>query len=104
MSSAGIGYLFVILIVVLCVNGYLASNASDMAKDKGYDKDKWFHVCFWLGPIGFIIVASMPDQVMRQKQDETNELLAKILEAYNTTTEKQDQNRNEDISAYLPEL
>ena len=54
----------VILVVALCINGYLASNASDMANDKGYEKRKWFHMCFWLGPISYIIIAAMPDRKM----------------------------------------
>lgn len=105
MSSGGVIVLYiVILIVVLCLHGYLASNASDMANEKGYEKRKWFHICFWLGPIGFIIVASMPDLVIRKNQNQTNELLGKLLEAYNTTAEKQAQNRKDDVSSYLPEL
>lgn len=100
--------LFVICILVLMVglvlNGILASNASDMANDKGYEKRKWFHMCFWLGPISYIIIAAMPDQPMRSKQDKTNELLEKMIESYNTTAEKQIQNRNDDVSSYLPEL
>ena len=105
MSSGAVTAIYiVVLIVVLCLNGLLASNASDMANDKGYDKKKWFHMCFWLGPISYIIIAAMPDQVMREKQDKTNELLDKMIDAFNTTTEKQVQNRNDDVSNYLPEL
>lgn len=91
------------LIIALCLNGLLASNASNMANDKGYEKKKWFHMCFWLGPIAYIIIASMPDQVMRQKQDKTNELLEKLLKS-----EAQDnsgaQRMTDDVSTYLPQL
>lgn len=94
----------VILIVLLILNGILASNASDIANEKGYEKRKWFHMCFWLGPVSYIIVAAMPDKPMREKQDETNELLGQVIEALNTTAEKQAQNRKDDVSTYLPEL
>ena len=105
MSSGGVIAIYIIIIIVLlCINGYLASNASDMANDKGYEKRKWFHMCFWLGPISYIIIASMPDQAMRAKQDETNKLLGKMIETFNTTTEKQQQNKKDDVSFYLPEL
>ena len=105
MSSGGVIAIYiVILIVVLCINGCLASNASDIANDKGYEKKKWFHMCFWLGPISYIIIAAMPDQTMRNKQDETNKLLGTMIEAMNTTTEKKVQNRKDDVSSYLPEL
>lgn len=105
MSSGGVTFIYIIvLIVLLCVNGYLASNASDMAEEKGYEKRKWFHMCFWLGPISYIIIAAMPDQAMRAKQDKTNELLDKMIAAFNTTAEKQVQNHKDDVSNYLPEL
>ena len=105
MSSGGVIAIYIIVpIVVLCLNGFLASNASDMANDKGYKKRKWFHMCFWLGPISYIIIAAMPDQAMRSKQDETNKLLGQMIETLNTAAEKQVQNRKEDVSTYLPEL
>ena len=104
MSSGAITAIYiVILIVALCLNGLLASNASDMANDKGYEKRKWFHMCFWLGPISYIIIAAMPDQIMRQKQDKTNELLGKVLQAYDKAP-KGNQGAKDDVSTYLPQL
>ena len=50
------------LIVLLVVKGLLASNASDIAQDKGYEKRKWFHMCFWLGLPAYLIVCAMPDK------------------------------------------
>ena len=105
MTSGGLAlFYFILIFVLLCINGYLASNASDIANEKGYEKRKWFHMCFWLGPISYIIIASMPDKVMRDKQDETNQLLAKVIESLNTTTEKEQQTGKDDGSSYLPEL
>ena len=103
-SGAVIAIYIVVIIIVLCLNGYLASNASDIANEKGYEKKKWFHMCFWLGPMSYVIIAAMPDREMRSKQDKTNELLGKMIENFNTTTEKKIQNRKEDVSSYLPEL
>ena len=103
-SGAEIAIYVVVIIVLLCLNGLLASNASDMANDKGYDKRKWFHMCFWLGLLSYIIVAAMPDLAMRTKQDETNKLLNSMLETLNATAEKQVQDRKDDVSSYLPEL
>lgn len=50
------------IIVLLVVKGLLASNASDIAQDKGYEKRKWFHMCFWLGLPAYLIVCAMPDK------------------------------------------
>ena len=59
------------IIVLLVVKGLLASNASDIAQDKGYEKRKWFHMCFWLSLPAYLIVCAMPDknltEAMRQQ-------------------------------------
>lgn len=112
MSSGGVIAIYIIvLIVVLCLNGFLASNASDIANDKGYEKKKWFHMCFWLGPISYIIIAAMPDQTMRSNQSKTNELLQQLLDkqsvipASTMTAKKEPKSQqSEDISSFLPDL
>lgn len=72
---------FVLIIVILILWLLLASNASDIAADKGYPKRKWFHMCFWLAPFSYILVAAMPDKVLREKQEQTNRLLEQLLAA-----------------------
>ena len=105
MSSSGIVLIYILIVCLyLCLNGLLASNASNIAKEKGYEKDKWFHMCFWLGPVAYIIVAAMPDKVLRENQEQTNTLLKKMLENFSATPEKQEQDVKEDVSSYLPEL
>ena len=105
MSSGGVIAVSIIaLIVVLCLNGLLSSNASDMANDKGYEKRKWFHMCFWLGPISYIIVAAMPDKVMQSKVDQTNKLLGDLLTAQKASPVAQEHAQQADVSTFLPEL
>jgi len=65
----------IILVAYLAINGFLASNASDVANDKGYEKAKWFHMCFWLGPIAYVIIAAMPDLSIRNSLDEMLNIL-----------------------------
>ena len=107
MSTAAI---IITILVVIILNGILSSHASDIANDKGYEKKYWFHMCFWLGPLSYIIIAAMPDLTMRVKQDKTNELLTAMIETYNKTSTKMMQNkiedtsRKDDISSYLPDL
>ena len=105
MSSGGIIFLYIVIaVVILILNGVLASNASNMANDKGYEKRKWFHMCFWLGPIAYIIVAAMPDLEMRKNQVETNKLLTRMLESNKSMPKQQEQKPKEDLSSYLPDL
>lgn len=103
MSNDGIIALYVVLIILYFIfNGILASNASDIAQEKGYEKRKWFHMCFWLGPVAFIIVAAMPDKVMRENQQQTNILLGRLLG--DNPIGQQEEGEQEDVSSYLPDL
>lgn len=54
-----------ILVAVLAICFYLASKAGEIADDKGYDGDKWKWICFWLGLVGYILVAAMPNLTMQ---------------------------------------
>lgn len=92
------------LVIVLCLNGLLASKASDMAKDKGYDKRTWFHMCFWLGVLSYIIVAAMPDLTMHRKSDQTNKLLEDLLKAQTTNAVVREKAQQADVATFLPEL
>lgn len=67
------------IVVILILDLILALAANSTAQDKGYDGSKYFHLCFWLGPIGFIVVAGLPDIRTRVKLDETNQLLGEVL-------------------------
>ena len=51
--------------VLLGLNGLLAGNASDIAQEKGYEKKKWFHMCFWLGIFSYLMICAMPDKNRR---------------------------------------
>lgn len=96
----------IIIVVVLCINGLLASNASDIAQNKGYEKKKWFHMCFWLGPISYIIIAAMPDLKMReiavemlklQKKTEKNVL---VIAQTQVKTDADEDNTGKPIKAF----
>ena len=88
------------LLVFLFLNGLLASKASDIAEDKGYEKSTWFHMCFWLGLIAYIIVAAMPDRVMQGKVDQ----MIILLQMRNAAPEAKKKAQPEDVSPFLPEL
>ena len=105
MSSGALIFIYIIVIIaILALNGFLASNASDIANEKGYEKKKWFHMCFWLGFIPYIIIAAMPDRYLQAKQDKMNELLSKLIEEAGKKAAKPDPDRKDDISSYLPNL
>ena len=58
-----IGLLVLALMIVIWYK--IAKNMARIAADKGYTERKWFHYCFWLGFVGFLMVCAMPDKRRR---------------------------------------
>ena len=79
MQGAAVFGLAVGAILILAFHFILCSQASDVAQEKGFDKSTWFHMCFWTGPIAFIIVAAMPDMKLREQQREMIRLQEKTV-------------------------
>jgi hypothetical protein len=57
----------IILRILLCIiaiilNVYIAFQFRNAAADKGYHSDKYFHLCFWCGIIGYLLVIALPDR------------------------------------------
>ncbi len=50
----------IILILLLLLNYYIAKQFQSIARDKGYIEDKYFHLCFWLGLVGYLMVIALP--------------------------------------------
>ena len=96
--------IIITVIVVLIFDALLASMASDVANDKGYDKSTWFHMCFWLGPISYIIVAAMPDRVMREKVDVTNKLLEEMINVKNASPVARSEDQQAKAARYAAAL
>ncbi len=69
------------LIIALIINGAFASVASNIAAEKGYSKRGWFHACFWLPLITYILIAAMPDMELRKQNEEMIELQKELLVA-----------------------
>lgn len=77
---------FMLLTCVAILAGYIfilykvARFFERIAFMKGYDEDiHAFAMCFWLGIIGYIYVAALPDIVMQERLKKNNVLLEKQL-------------------------
>ena len=55
----------IVLIIAFVIWFKIAKNMACIAADKGYTERKWFHYCFWLGFIGFLMICAMPDKNRR---------------------------------------
>jgi len=52
----------VIIIVAIYVNYFIAKQFESVAADKGYTGSKYFHMCFWLSLVGYLLVIALPDR------------------------------------------
>lgn len=66
------GWYILILIVVLCIQGAIASVFRRIAAEKGFDEAKFFWCPFLLGLIGYMMVIALPDR--KQKPAAVEEL------------------------------
>lgn len=67
--------LFLIVPVVLLILGMLASEMGDSAESKGHSKRRYFHLCFWLGIVGYLCVLALPDLKAREQRERILALL-----------------------------
>ena len=87
----------VILVLIILIWRFLALEMSQIAEAKGYYANRYFHICFWLGLPGYLIVIALPDLKALEKQD-------KILTAL-TGQPAKNENNNAKASAFqLPSL
>ena len=63
-----IGYI-IGLIIAIIIDVALAMVFADKAAQKGHDDTTYFWICFFLGIIGYCMVAALPDLVMRSQLD-----------------------------------
>ena len=56
-----------VIILMIVIWFKAAKNMARIAADKGYKERKWFHYCFWLGLVGYLMVCAMPDKKRRRK-------------------------------------
>ena len=92
-----------VLIVVLFIWAYAASEMSFNAEDKGYDKSKYFHICFWLGLPGYLIVLGLKDKTKENISSTQNleQLISIINQQTNSTSSSA---HNQSASSDLPKL
>lgn len=62
--------------VIIFVTGEFA----DIAERKGYDRRRYWHVAFWLGGIGYLIIIGLPDMNTRTAQKLIASRLAELNE------------------------
>ncbi len=52
----------IIWVVALFIQYFIAKQFESVAADKGYQGSRFFHLSFWLGLPGWLLVISLPDR------------------------------------------
>lgn len=64
-------------VVIIGVDVIVAQMMQDVAALKGYGKEVHaFAMCFWLGIIGYIYVAALPDKIQQEQNQKIIELMS----------------------------
>lgn len=70
------GYIILIIAVYLIIGFIIGKMMENAAADKGYGTEAHaFAMCFWLGIIGCIYVAALPDKIQQKQNQKIIELL-----------------------------
>lgn len=100
-------YLLIALAVValaVYVAVFVTREFASIAESKGYDYRRYWHVAFWLGLVGYLIILGLPDLNSRNAQ----KLVASRLSELNETLKAAEQSRSGSSSGFgtidLPEL
>lgn len=71
------GYILLIVVVYLIIGFIIGRMMENAAADKGYGTEAHaFAMCFWLGIIGCIYVAALPDKIQQKQNQKIIELLS----------------------------
>lgn len=93
------GIYFFAALIYLVLHIIVCNIAGGIAEDKGYEKNSWFWICFWL-PFGFLLVAALPYRTLLAEQRRTNELLQKLLEKKDNAGGSQNSSDQPEVGRY----
>jgi len=58
------GWYIVAAIIGLIANALISARFASIAEEKGYDGTGYFFLCFFLGVVGYCMVAALPDYTL----------------------------------------
>lgn len=63
------GYILLVIVIYLIIGFVIGRMMENAAADKGYGTEAHaFAMCFWLGIIGCIYVAALPDKIQQDRK------------------------------------
>lgn len=71
------GYIILVIVIYLVIGFIIGRMMENVAADKGYGTEAHaFAMCFWLGVIGCIYVAALPDKIQQEQNQQIIQLLS----------------------------
>ena len=87
----------VILAGVIYLNHIIAKKFEEIVFEKGYGTElNAYHMCFWLGVIGYLYVIALPNKKLNSLQLKQQKRILEILEKSDTLNKGADFERKED--------
>lgn len=76
-------YILLIIAIYLIIGYIIGKKMENAATEKGYGTEAHvFAMCFWLGIIGCIYVAALPDKIQQNQNQQIIELLKEMRGNY----------------------
>ncbi len=97
LDSGYVIFSLLVILVWIIIAAAVASKMQSIAEEKG-SKERYWAWCFWLGPVGYLMVLALPDYVAREKLENIREEVKTA--SWNSSTSKSDKYQ-EDM---LPDL
>ena len=66
MDMVIILYVLVALAVLIAVNCLIAGEFANIAEEKGFERRRYWHFCFWLPFAGYAIVIALPNRKLAE--------------------------------------
>lgn len=97
MGLAIIIYL-VALMIIIVVHCLVVGEFANIAEEKGFERRRYWHFCFWLGFVGFLIVIALPNRNLAALSKALSGLKVDSTESKTTASAQRA------AANYLPEL
>lgn len=96
--------IFFALIIRFAVWYYISQEFYEIAKEKGYSEKKYLWITFFLGIIGALLIAAMPDRgnitVSKTNTEKSNKVITENIENRNENSDFSNMNNLEKLEYY----
>ncbi|MEF9879718.1 MAG: hypothetical protein RSE58_08740 [Clostridia bacterium] len=86
------------LAIFLVINVLIAGEFANIAEEKGFERRRYWHFCFWLSFVGYLIVIALPNRKLAELSKALTDLKAEAGDSGIAAATQQPEVN------YLPEL